>query len=743
MHRYFNTVFIRLSAVVALPLLLLVLLSSPLHAATQNSGFANAASAWQQQPLVQTRLLSEFATITPGHIYTLAIEVETDPEWHTLWLNSDAGFTVQWQGPEGSYFDDVQWPTVQRFNSPASYGFTGHHYLLTDFSIPSDYADTLLATSEFAITATLTANIQLQLCHNTAATECVNNNAQHSVTLNIAPRSSEQSARPALEQHRRHFLAARQQLPELAPWQARFDIQGEQLTLLIESAAAVSLVQAASTTSAPYAYMGAPGLITNNAAQTIEYIDDIVVIRQPLQSQAAGFTPKHLPESFPVQLALANSSTNAKQHSLEFLAVAVQPEPASSGADYQTELSLLVVFVFAFLGGLILNLMPCVFPVLSLKAMALTNSGSSHKQRSESLWYTAGVVLSFLLIAGTLIALRAAGQALGWGFQLQSPWLIGALVFLFVAIGLNLTGAFQIGTRLMGVGQNSNLLNPEGGAQSSFATGVLAVLIASPCTAPFMGVALGYAITQPPALALLIFAVLGLGLAAPFLLFGFVPGFAKILPKPGLWMETFKQWMAVPMYITTVWLLWVFGRQTGIDSLTLLLLAVVLFATALWWWGKQQLQATRSRVQGSIVLVFLALAGLSFFQALSMQTTANTQPSLATTDNQWSQAKLDSLRQQQPVFVNMTADWCITCLANERVALHTDATQALFAEYNIAQLKGDWTMQDPDITEYLAKFGRNGVPLYVLYFPGQEPQVLPQILTNSTIRDYVEAGLNK
>lgn len=739
MRRYFNTVLLRFSAVVALPMLLLALLATPLHAdSIQNATLANPASDWQQQPHVQTRLLSEFDTISPGHIYTLAIEIEPDPQWHTLWVNSDASFTVQWQGPEGSYFDDVQWPTVQRFNSANSYGFSGHHYLLTDFSIPADNLKNLEPNNH---TVTLTANLQWQLCHNTATTECVNGSAQHRVSLNIAPRSSEQTVTPALEQHRGHFLAARQQLPELAPWQARYDIQGDQLTLLIESAAAVNLVQAAST---PYAYIGAPALITNNAAQTIEYIDDIVVIRHPLPSPATGFTPERLPESFLVQLALPSNSTNANQRSLEFLATAVQPEPFNAAATNQTDVSLLLVFVFAFLGGLILNLMPCVFPVLSLKAMALANSGSSHKQRSESLWYTAGVVLSFLVIAGTLIALRAAGQALGWGFQLQSPWLIGGLIFLFVAIGLNLAGAFQIGTRLMGVGQNSSVLNNNsGGAQSSFATGVLAVLIASPCTAPFMGVALGYAITQPPALALLIFAVLGLGLAAPFLLLGFVPAFAKVLPRPGAWMDTFKQWMAVPMYITTVWLLWVFGRQTGIDSLTLLLLAVVLFATALWWWGKQQLQAKRSWVQGTIVLVFLALAGLSFFQALSMQTTSNTQQNLAVTDNQWSQTKLDTLRQQQPVFVNMTADWCITCLANERVALHTDATRALFEEFNVAQLKGDWTMQDPAITEYLAKFGRNGVPLYVLYFPGQEPQVLPQILTNGIVRDYVETGFNK
>jgi len=723
MRSFIYKLFLCLFIVAALPLSL----QGALHASPQQ---ATATSNWVIDSHLKTRVLSEFDTIIPGRIYTLAIELEPEPQWHSVWAwpgtnqqqATNTRLAVQWRGPAGAYFDDTQWPALQRYynSNLVSYGFAGRHYLLTDFSIP--------ASESLSDKVTLSADLHWQLCHNSTA-DCVSGTSQHNITLNIAP--SNQGNSPALELNRPHFTAARQQLPELAPWQARYDIQGEHLTLLIESAEAVNLVQAASDVSKVYAYIGAPDLIANNAKQNIEYVDDILVIRHPVEQVT------NLPSSFLVQLALTDNLGTAR--TLEFLAEAVQPETVSTTTISQADTSLLLVFIFAFLGGLILNLMPCVFPVLSLKAMALANSNSSNSQRSESLWYTAGVVVSFLIIATTLIALRAAGQALGWGFQLQSPWLIGALVFLFVAIGLNLTGAFQIGTRLMGLGQQSSAFsNSSSGAQNSFATGVLAVLIASPCTAPFMGVALGYAIVQPPPLALLIFSVLGLGLAAPFLLLGFVPSFAKLLPKPGAWMDTFKQWMAVPMYITTVWLLWVFGRQTGIDSLTLLLLAAVLFATALWWWGKQQLKGKTSKLQTAIVLTFIALAALSFYQALQLPA-ANSGSSHLATDNEttWSQAKLDKLRNEQPVFVNMTADWCITCLANERVALYTDATKALFNEYNVAELKGDWTLQDSAITEYLAKFGRNGVPLYVLYFPGEEPQVLPQILTNRIMREYI------
>jgi thiol:disulfide interchange protein DsbD len=374
--------------------------------------------------------------------------------------------------------------------------------------------------------------------------------------------------------------------------------------------------------------------------------------------------------------------------------------------------------------------------VLSLKALSMANSGD--KRISHALWYSAGVILSFLAIAAVLLALRASGAALGWGFQLQNPWLIAGMSLLFVAIGLNLSGLYQVATRLMSIGSASQ---PQHGPRGSFATGVLAVVVASPCTAPFMGVALGFAIVQPPLVALSVFSALGFGLALPFLLIAWIPALANRLPRPGVWMERFKQWMAIPMYLTAVWLVWVFGRQTGIDSMALLLIAAVLMATMLWWLGLRQLQPQPSIGGGLLTLALMSLSLLALAASLQLaQAPNNTAQTIGKQQNwqPWSAAKLSELQQGgQPVFVNMTADWCITCLANEKVALDTDATKALFVQHNIAYLKGDWTLQDPAITDYLGQFSRNGVPLYVLYWPGQEPQILPQILTPAIVRERI------
>ncbi len=701
----------------SLGLYLLVTLSAlvVLGANTTAMAAPQSQSEWVQQPHLEARLLSEFSTISRGHLYTLAVQLEPEAGWHTYWMNpGDSGLAtqIQWQGPEGSYFDAIQWPIAEKFNiGPLSnYGFEGTTYLLTDFSIPQNYEGSEV---------TLTAQVDWLVCEEI----CIPGSAELSVTLAIG------MPNPASE-NTAHFSTARAQLPELVAWPAQFDIQDRQVTIVVKSADAVAMASEAGF----YGFVGATELVEHAETGQIDTADDMLVLRRTLNTYNS-----ETPDSFALQLTHPNRSVELRVSSAQ------QPEAVDAAAPAAAstgDVSFGLVLIFAFLGGLILNLMPCVFPVLSLKAMAVANSHGNEKR--EALWYTAGVVVTFLVFAGLLLALRAAGQALGWGFQLQNPWLIAALVFLFVAIGLNLSGVFQMATRLMSVGQGIDT-HTGAGAKKSFATGILAVIVASPCTAPFMGVALGYAITQPPAIALLVFAVLGLGLAAPFLLIGFIPAIARLLPKPGAWMDTFKQWMAFPMYLTTVWLLWVFGRQTGIDALTLLLIALVFLATALWWLGKLQLRSQPGLFSRILVWVFLLLTALTYYSALNMpsQPTAS---SNGTENGQvsgqnwqpWSADKLAELRaNNETVFVNMTADWCITCLANERVALNVDATRTLFAENDIVYLKGDWTRQDPAITEYLAQYGRNGVPLYVLYVPGEAPKVLPQILTPAIVREQV------
>jgi thiol:disulfide interchange protein DsbD len=369
-------------------------------------------------------------------------------------------------------------------------------------------------------------------------------------------------------------------------------------------------------------------------------------------------------------------------------------------------------------------------PILSLKVLGLAQSGESHeKARKHALAYTAGVLAAFATIGLAVIGLRAAGQALGWGFQLQQPVFVAVLVYILFAIGLSLSGVFNIGAGLAGVGQN---LGNRGGAAGDFFTGVLAVVVASPCTAPFMGSALAYAFSASSFVALLVFLALGVGLALPFLLVGFVPALAQRLPKPGAWMETLKQLLAFPMYLTAVWLVWVLGNQRGIDAVGWVLIGAVALALGLWWWE-------RSRYRGGVlarafaVLVVLS-AALPLLQVarLAMPTKA-----LAETDSvPYSADRLAALRAEgKSVFVDIGADWCVTCKVNEKAVLDTDAFHALLERSNAVLMKGDWTNVDPAITAFLQQYKAVGVPLYVVFRAGEAGagQALPTVLTDAIV----------
>ena len=388
--------------------------------------------------------------------------------------------------------------------------------------------------------------------------------------------------------------------------------------------------------------------------------------------------------------------------------------------------SLLVALALALTGGLILNLMPCVLPILSLKALSLAESGrEGGDARRRALWYTAGVLVSFVAVGALAIALRAAGQALGWGFQLQQPWVVGLLAYVMFAVGLSLSGVFAIGHRLAGTGHG---LASRRGPVGDFFTGVLAVVVASPCTAPFMGVALAYAFTAPTPLALLVFAVLGLGLALPFLLIGFVPALASRLPRPGAWMDTLKQVLAFPMYLTAVWLLWVLGKQRGIDAVGLALVGLVLLALGLWWYQRARFAPAPWQRALALALAVSALVPLAMLHRLPAETAA-----APTTEGHaaYSAERLAALRAEgRIVFVDMTADWCVTCKANEKAVLNTPAFRELLATHDAVMLTGDWTNVDPAITAFLEAHGAVGVPLYVLYpRGGGAGEVLPTVLT--------------
>ena len=403
-----------------------------------------------------------------------------------------------------------------------------------------------------------------------------------------------------------------------------------------------------------------------------------------------------------------------------------RPETPATG-------SLFAALFAALLGGLILNLMPCVLPVLSLKALSILEGGESpQKARKHVLWYTAGVMISFAAVGLAVIALRQAGLAYGWGYQLQQPLIVAILVYVIVAIGLSLSGVVQFGVGLTNAGQG---LASRSGPAGDFFTGVLAVVVASPCTAPFMGSALAFAFASSTVVAFLVFIALGLGLALPFLLIGFVPAFGRLLPRPGAWMETLKQLLAFPMYLTAAWLIWVLGNQRGVDAIGLVLVGVIVLGLALWWFERSRYGSGAWR---ALAFVALLLAIPPLYAIAKLQRSTAT-PADVAGQVAFSPAKLDELRKSgKAVFVDVGADWCTTCKVNERAVLHTDAFRDLLKRTDTVFVVADWTNPDPDIEAFLAKYHSVGVPLYVVFRKGEEGHALPTVLTNGIVQEALE-----
>jgi thiol:disulfide interchange protein len=407
---------------------------------------------------------------------------------------------------------------------------------------------------------------------------------------------------------------------------------------------------------------------------------------------------------------------------------APQPPPADAGPA-PLPLSLLAALLLALGGGLVLNLMPCVLPVLSIKAVSVLESGENRATaRRHALFYTAGVLCSFALLGLGILALRSAGHALGWGSQLQQPLLVGALACVMLAVGLSMSGVVQFGASLGNTGAS---LAARSGPAGDFFTGVLAVVVASPCTAPFMGSALAYAFAAPMLAALLVFLALGVGLALPFLAIGFVPALARLLPRPGRWMETLKQVLAFPMYLTAAWLVWVLANQRGADAVGLVLVAMVLLAMTLWWFERSRSRGLPSKVAVAV----LALATLAPMYLLAHVPPPSTAAAAEEGVIAYSPQKLAELRAAgTPVFVDMTADWCVTCKANEHTVLDTRAFRNLLERTGTVYMKGDWTDVDPDISAFLQQYRSPGVPLYVV-FPkhGGPGRQLSTVLTSSLV----------
>lgn len=669
--------------------------------------------AAQAQPsgndLVDAALIAEPQSIRAGQPFWVGVRLRMAEHWHTYWRNpGDSGLAteISWALPPGFTAGPIVWPVPERIPVAhlVNYGYEGEIVLLTQITPPAALP---------AGDVPLRADVNWLVCQK----ECIPGEA----TVDLALPGGTGDLNPATTSA---FDAARQQVAQTSPWQSRMQMTDGGFVLTV-AAAGLEAGRIREAVFLPHQ----ESMIEHAAAQPLS----IDANGLTLQMQRGSFAAAGLPQQTGGLLLIREDiGGRLQQQAFEFSQIAYGAAPAAASADW---LTVLQAALLALLGGVLLNLMPCVFPVLSIKILALvSHSGQGRAQmRRHGIAYTLGILVSFAALAGLLLALRASGAQIGWGFQLQLPLVIALLAYLLFAMGLSLSGVFHVGGSFAGIG---DALTRRGGYQGSFFTGVLAAVVATPCTAPFMATATGFALTQPAAVGIGIFLALGFGLALPFLILTMVPQLADRLPRPGLWMERVKQALAFPLYATVAWLIWVLSQQVGQQGLLTAMLGLVLVAAAAWSFG------LRGRVaMASAAILLIAAAGALYSTARDPASPAaavtQAQPGNAATEA-FSRQKLDGLlAQQKPVFVNMTAAWCITCMVNERTALSSDTVQATFRERGIIYMKGDWTNQDPEITRVLEQNGRSGVPLY-LYYAGGKSIVLPQILTPAIVLEHLD-----
>jgi len=688
---------------------------------------ANAQIASQKTVVTTDQVRAELMAhapqgVTPGQPVWVGLQIRHQPEWHTYWKNSgDSGLPTQleWTLPPGVLAGDIAWPLPKKISlgKLVNYGYEGTLLLPVPLTITPDFKPSLLNPE---------LTVKLKASWLVCRKECIPEEGEF--TLSIPVKGS-----TALNSAAFDAALAAQPQPLAANQDSRLTIDGQTLKLQLAGLPAKlqgqTLEAFPETTevinpSAPWqqAWQGAVWTATLPLAET----RSASPARLPLVLTHKGQGWRiELPVSgeWP-QTTTPAALSPALQAALDANA---QGTPAI-GAAVST--SFIAALLGALLGGLILNLMPCVFPVLAIKVLSFTRHADDHRgHRLSGLAYTAGVIVSFVLLGLLLLGLRAAGESLGWGFQLQNPGVVAALAALFTLIGLNLAGVFEFGQFAPSSLAAFQARHP---VLDAFLTGVLAVAVASPCTAPFMGASLGLAVALPAAQALLIFAAIGLGLALPYLAASFVPAFARALPKPGAWMDALRKLLAFPMFGTVAWLVWVLGHQSGVDGAGALLALLVVFSAVIW-----SLTLTgRSRLVIATILIasgaWLTWAIGPF--ALKNQAVTEAQAS----DNRWQAWAPGRVAQllaaNQVVFVDFTAAWCVTCQYNKQTTLADATVLAELDAKKVQMLRADWTRRDPAITAALAQLGRNGVPVYVFYKQGMAPIVLSEILSVQEMR---------
>ncbi|MEO3472603.1 protein-disulfide reductase DsbD domain-containing protein [Roseomonas sp. CAU 1739] len=663
---------------------------------------AAAPTAWaiESAPVTSPRatvtLIADQAALAPGQPFRVALRQRLAPGWHTYWINpGDAGQPpeVTLALPEGATAGAMRFPAPQRipFGPLVNFGYEGEAV----FNIPVTPPASLRPGETF----TLVADATWLVCEQVCIPE--NGAFRLDIPVEAAPRPDPVTG-PT-------FTAAEAAEPRAGPFAARVGFDGIHGAIDITGPAiAPGAVRDA------FFFPIEANLLDNAAPQPLTVRDGVLRL---------GLTRARA-EPLPPAIEGVVAITDAAGVRGAYLISAPPGEVPAAGG-----LPLWQAVLFAALGGLILNLMPCVFPILAMKAVALArlSGAAGGTVRAHAASYTAGVVLSFLALGGLMIGLRAAGGVAGWGFQFTSPVFVGAMAWLMLAVGLNLSGVYGLGGPVSAGGA----LAGRGGHAGSFFTGTLAVLVATPCTAPFMAAAIGAALGLGAVEALAVFGAMGLGMALPYAVLGAAPGLARVLPKPGVWMDRLKQGLAFPMYGAAAWLVWVLAEQAGPPAVLVVLVGGVLIGFAAWAVGLAQASGGRlGRFVGAVAMVgALALLPVLHAAPAPAQTTG------AEGAEAWSEARLAALLAEgRPVFVNLTAAWCITCKVNERIALGTEGVRTAFAQRGVTVLTGDWTRGDPAITAALRAHGRDGVPLYLYYPAGATtPRILPQILTEGIV----------
>jgi len=704
-------------------------------------GTSHAAPVQAQHTTVE--LIAENEAIVPGQSFDVAVRFVLEPQWHIYWTNPGASGLapeITWTLPEGIEAGEIQWPAPERIplGGMVNYGYEDEAVFIVPMQAAADLPP--------GQALTLKADLFWLICKEV----CLPGEAVVELNLPVTTETATVAATAPPSTEAAAFASARERQAQPAEsWQASVYVDDAELVLVIEGA---------DLPAALYFY-----------AETAGYVDPSAV--QIVSDSAGGRTELRLVADAPffeAQPQQVRGILQSGERAWQITAQLVSAPPAVDGGAVQSlqppqseapaeaagfeqrllSLGLPGFLALAFLGGLILNIMPCVLPVLSLKVFSLLKHAGQARGDAlrHGLAYTAGVVLSFLLLAGALFALRAFGERIGWGFQLQSPGFVVVLTAVFFLFGLNLMGVFELGGRLVGADTGVAKRNDVLG---SFGMGVLAAVVGAPCMGPLVAGVSGLAVQANIATGLLIFGMMGLGLASPFLLLSVFPKLVAFLPKPGLWMESFKQGMGFLLMAAVVFLALVAGQQGGADAIIVLLIVLLASSLGAWIFGRwgAPVRSKRSQRIAKLLALLLTIGSLTWGIGATRASYASfgTTGAVADASGQWaawSPETVDALLAEgKPVFVDFTATWCLICQVNKKVALRTDSTEALFREKGIVALSADWTRRDPVITEALESFGRSGVPMYVLYTPDGETALLPQSLTNGVIRDAVEGVL--